>query len=663
MFHHPKKLRTDMKNLYFHIIAFLTAVLLVTSCSKGDDGDAESKKSDADGGNSTVFLQEVKYSLTVKCGGSVSKAAYAVDDESGVVTPIFTEEDVAKSLVMNVSGKDVTGSLTLKSTDGTFVGTLTVPADIADTLVLTGSIEIPAADGADNDRSNVSLDDLIQKCGHRYTVSFKYKNAEPLALTDNKAYFHFIMSPLQHWLLVNSNKYTMSNDGEVWIAIDENTSLVTSFYKVANGRAAVGKVCTIDHSGLVDLCIPGVLWADKNVGAESYEDAGSYFEWIAVQSCVSAPMEATSHGESDFQTLCSITEHKWGEYKGVPGLFFCVKGFSDHEKNPFIFLPAGGIVQHDKLFQQNEIGSYWNGDSFDSQDGYRFYFNQRHVSIDNHISKDIGSMMVRPVCRIDAKDVNAGSDEKDQPKEVQPFFPVIYSWDDVAAWYTYKRDEARDEWALYLFKNNTYVVTQYKADTDARVIQNVGDFTINGAADAEYNNFDITATVWRQKKNYEFIDGACKFLNRTFRRELEQKPLMATHTKDNTGTSILYFPWIAKWNEYQVVAWYKQIDPADEDEDFMALYIYSDNSFNFVKCWIKDGEQVGANILGGFFEKDGIVSVADFNNASFDFHFGDYITRKGTLDIKDGVCTVSGYKDIKMQRKDLNLFMELAGLK
>ncbi len=40
-----------------------------------------------------------------------------------------------------------------------------------------------------------------------------------------------------------------------------------------------GHIYTIDRSGLVDLGLSGILWSDRNVGAENVWDYGGYFAW------------------------------------------------------------------------------------------------------------------------------------------------------------------------------------------------------------------------------------------------------------------------------------------------------------------------------------------------------------------------------------------------
>ena len=638
----------------------MLVVVIAASCNKGGDGI----HSDSNDDNNSIFLHDVQYALKVKCGGSVSKVAYSVDCESGVVSPVFSAEDVAKPLVMTVSGKDVSGRLTLTDVDGTFAGTLQMPVDVADSLVVTGTIEIPAAGGDGDDRSTVSLDDLIKKCGHQYTAKFSLNTTEPVVLADSKAYFHFKMSPLQHWLLVNNSRYTMSKDGELWMAAG-GMPVVTSFYKMAYNSMAYGKVYDIDHSGFVDMGITNVLWADKNVGADYCEDAGEYIAWDYVLASVAAPLEVPKRGktgvdDNDFYALYSVTEYVWGEYKGVKGAFFFVPGCTDVDKDPFLFLPAGGSKKND-VISAGELGTYWSSTKYDNTVSYRLFFNKERVLTDSRVSKWTGKMLVRPILRCDAEGGNV-EEEEEKPLELRPFFPEDYFWDDVASWYTCRDEEVWDEWALYLFKDNTYVLTQYLAKTDARIIQNVGGFVFDGAADVNYDNFDIIADIWHVKKNVHFENGECSFQKRTFKKELVEKPLVDKSTRNNSGTSILYFPSESHKTKRDVVAWYKQIDARDDTEDFSALYIYGDGDFALVNCWIKDGVQSGKTVMGGSILSDDLGSL-DFSNINIDLRVDGYgYSYIQQMTVKDGVCNISGYNQ-QWKIQDNGLLWELLGLK
>ena len=640
----------NLKSLF--LILSLTASVFCVSCGKDDhvNGDESSTLPGDEGGKgSTLFIGDVPYTLKV-----ASRDVF------------FTEDDIAKPLVMNVSGKNVTGTLVLQNVDGTFAGTLKAPVNIADSLELTGTIEIPAAGGDTDDRSTISLDDLKQKCGHKYTANFRYAATSAAELTDSQAYFHFKMSPLQHWLLINSKKYPMSDDGEVWVAIGENTPIVTSFFKMTYQEVHGGETYTIDHSGLVDLGIAGVLWADKNVGATSFVDPGKYYSWDDAQTSVETPLEVPNGGkaqslDNDFAILCASTAHKWCEYKGVWGACFFMPGHEDIDKDPMIFLPAGGVKQA-SVFAVNESGMYWTSTRFDSYESFRFFFNQKRFTTESRIKNNWGDMLVRPIVHCNAKNDNKNDNTPVELMELRPFFPEDYSWDDVAAWYTNRNEDENEEWALYLLKNNRYILTQYIAKSDTKIIQNSGDYSVVGEADPNYRNFDIELTVWHRKKNVHFENGGCNFLKVQLNKEQTETPLISKCTKDNSNTSILYYPWVERLDISPVVAWYKQEEAHDDEVDFMAFYLYDDAVYRFVKCWIRNGEQAGSMIFDGYLIGHDDLIGLDLRNMSVDiFRDESGFKNTGSLSVVDGVLTISGY-DIKMEMQDPQLLRELLGL-
>ena len=646
-------------------ILFLSAVLLASSCSKGDDSNDPSEKGST---NKTTFIHDIPYSLKVKSGGASSKMSYLPDDDATTtkVSTSFTEEDVAKPLVMTITGKDVSGTLTLQNVDGLFAGTLTVPADAPDTLLLTCTIEVPAAGSNDDNYSTESLVDLMSRCGHKYSAEFNYGSDDVLTLKDSKGYYHFLMSPLQRWLLVNSRKYPVNEDGEVWIALDETSSIVTNFYKQLSKNVEGGKLYTIDRSGLVDLGITNVLWADKNVGAKSFVDAGTYYSWDDALTSVESPLEVPKGGkdnasDNDFAILCASTAHKWCEYKGVLGACFFMPGHEDIDHDPMIFLPAGGVKQA-SVFSVNESGMYWTSTRFDSYESFRFFFNQKRFTTESRIKNNWGDMLVRPIVHYNVK----GNDNTDEtpvgPMELRPFFPEDYSWDDVAAWYTNRNEDENEEWALYLLKNNRYVLTQYIAKSDTKIIQNSGDYSVVGEADPNYRNFDIELTVWHRKKNVHFENGGCNFLKVQLNKEQTETPLISKCTKDNSNTSILYYPWVERLDISPVVAWYKQGEAHDDEVDFMAFYLYDDAVYRFVKCWIRNGEQAGSLIFDGYLIGHDDLIGLDLRNMSADiFRDESGFKNTGSLSVVDGVLTISGY-DIKMEMQDPQLLRELLGL-
>ncbi len=98
----------------------------------------------------------------------------------GIDNPSFTAEDV-----LTISeGETKLGTLTLQDTDGNFNGELTTApsnegAELTATIILNEGSEISS--------STETKSDLIKKCAHKYTGTFKYKTDTKVMLTDNKA--------------------------------------------------------------------------------------------------------------------------------------------------------------------------------------------------------------------------------------------------------------------------------------------------------------------------------------------------------------------------------------------------------------------------------------------------------------------------------------------
>jgi hypothetical protein len=271
-------------------------------------------------------------------------------------------------------------------------------------------------------------------------------------------------------------------------------------------------------------------------------------------------------------------------------------------------------------------------------------------------------MLVRPIVHCNAKNDNKNDNTPVELMELRPFFPEDYSWDDVAAWYTNRNEDENEEWALYLLKNNRYVLTQYIAKSDTKIIQNSGDYSVVGEADPNYRNFDIEATVWHRQKTVHFENGECNFQKVQLQQERIETPLIAKCTKDNSNTSILYYPWVERLDISPVVAWYKQEEAHDDEVDFMAFYLYDDAFYRFVKCWIRNGEQAGSLIFDGYLIGHDDLIGLDLRNMSADiFRNESGYKHTGELSIVDGVLTISGYS-IKMKIQDVNLFSELLGL-
>ncbi len=347
---------------------------------------------------------------TAECKVTVSAPAaktitVSVDSDDATIKPTFTEDNVTAELKMTISeGTTTLGTLTLQDADGNFSGELTT-APSADGVTLTAIITTTG----DATSSTVSITDLMEKCAHTYTGTFAYKTDTKVMLTDDKAYIEIFMSPLQHNIdvTIGSDKqnFAMSDDGKVWIAVDGGTKFTMNFTNEKTTTA--GRITTINREGLVDLGLSdGTLWADKNVGATTYDGAGEYYNFNAAQTVVSGNLSVPKGGtasaaDNDFAKLkngCTWTWTNGYNDGSQTGYIVYKQGGSDMSKDAHIFLPAAGYRLGGAVVVLGYFGGYWSSTEYDS--GYGFYlgFDSGYVDPDDFVRRDI-EFSVRAVRR------------------------------------------------------------------------------------------------------------------------------------------------------------------------------------------------------------------------------------------------------------------------
>ena len=380
----------------------MAALLLATSCSKDSDNSVVTNPT-------PVETQDVSYSTETDCipfsikvvtDNSLSKIGYA--DDGSTVNPSFTDADVTAELKMSISeGATELGSLTLRDTDGNFSGNLDNEPS-ADGATLTATITTTG----DATSSTVSIADLMEKCAHKYTGTFTYKTDTQVKLTDDKAYIEILMSPLQHNIDVTiggeKKNYAMSNDGKVWIAVDDGTTFTMNFTTVKTTTA--GKITTIKREGLVDLGLSdGTLWADKNVGATKYDGVGTYYNHNDAKQTVSGKLEMPDRIDNDNSDFCNLYNEcskSWvASYNdgSQAGYVLFKNGCSDIAKDPHIFLPAVGYYSGSTLNGFGMRGDYWSKASSGSS-GYVLNFSS--VENDFHRGNDYYSISNKAQVRL-----------------------------------------------------------------------------------------------------------------------------------------------------------------------------------------------------------------------------------------------------------------------
>ena len=280
-----------MKRTFMKFLPIAAAVLLATSCSKDNDSDnsvAPAPAVETQDVASPTESTTVPFSIKVAGGGSLSKVAYK-DDGSTVTVKFDATTDAGREMTVTGDGKTTTLKLSKVDAGGvaTFDG-VWEGGEPGEGKTITATINIAATGG---DKSSFTedaetLEDLMAKCGHTYTGTFKYKVNDEVTLADDKAYIEIIMSPLQHDIDLTiggtPTNYAMNN-GKVWIAVAGGTKFTTNF--TDEKTCTAGGIKTINREGFVDLGIKdgdiytGILWADHNIGGSNPWDYGNYYAW------------------------------------------------------------------------------------------------------------------------------------------------------------------------------------------------------------------------------------------------------------------------------------------------------------------------------------------------------------------------------------------------
>lgn len=345
----------------------MAAVMLTTACSKDD----ENQDIVTPDNNEQIAKGElIPFSIQVVTDNQLSKAGAFSEDNKKNIKIAFADADV-NVLKMTLQSKVNFGDvayLTLKNINGTFEGD--IPASwVGQTIKATVGLLNGSAISSD-----ISLLDLMGKCNHPLAGEFKVGVNSSVTLTDQNAYFEIKMSPLQHKLDVSINgaekTVDLSNDGKVWVAVNTSSysfaDFKTNFYTKAQDNIKPGQIYTINREGFVDLGLSnGTLWADKNVGANTFEDAGNYYrEDDAALDNLSLP---TGGGNDDADMTILKNECTWKFVfdENDPSV---VKGFNVFKKNgsntsteAHIYLPAAGSLNTaGEPTTAENVGFYWS---------------------------------------------------------------------------------------------------------------------------------------------------------------------------------------------------------------------------------------------------------------------------------------------------------------
>ena len=222
---------------------------------------------------------------------------------------------------------------------------------------------------------------------------------------------------------------TVNGTGGFSLSVAEVTAEGVSVEIVATatiqggGNVTVRKTVTIKErtivQGFVDLGLPsGLLWADRNVGADAPEGFGLYFSWgntegheegsgydfsdanynaspgKQISGDIALSQDAANAywgGDCrmptrlEFQELYDNCDSAWVTENGVAG-----RRFTSKTNGNSIFFPAAGNYNGTSLRSRGSYGYYWSASRFSGSNGYYLYFNSGGVTPQDYIDRRYG---------------------------------------------------------------------------------------------------------------------------------------------------------------------------------------------------------------------------------------------------------------------------------
>lgn len=199
--------------------------------------------------------------------------------------------------------------------------------------------------------------------------------------------------------------------------VKNNTILVMAYDGTQFNVISIESQVAPAPTGFVDLALPsGLLWAEKNVGANRPEDDGLYFSWGNVDGhtatdgydfgsnndgpYASTPgaaltgnipsnitYDAAMHNMgapcrmptvNEFQELYNNCTTEWTTQNGVNG-----RRFTSRINGNSIFFPAAGIRSGVSLGNRGSLGLYWSSSRFTAAVSYLLSFNSGGVGPSN----------------------------------------------------------------------------------------------------------------------------------------------------------------------------------------------------------------------------------------------------------------------------------------
>ena len=209
----------------------------------------------------------------------------------------------------------------------------------------------------------------------------------------------------------------------IW-KVRDNTILTMNYDGTQFNVTSINSNSSLAPTGFVDLALPsGLLWAEKNVGANRPEDDGLYFSWGNVDGhtgtdgydfgsnndgpYASTPgakltgnipanttYDAAMHNMgapcrlptvSEFQELNANCISEWTTQNGVNG-----RRFTSRINGNSLFFPAAGYRSGVSLSSRGSSGIYWSSSRVSAANGYNMYFNASSVNPANNDNRLYG---------------------------------------------------------------------------------------------------------------------------------------------------------------------------------------------------------------------------------------------------------------------------------
>lgn len=362
---------------------------------------------------------------TVEPGGTaqVTATAFPVKDGNAIVYQLYKNN----SLIQPVNGIATTDGISLNTATGAITTTEQAGATVSVKAVAT-------VDGSTVTSSAVSI--VVQPLTYPSSVNIsgvdKVKEAGEYSFTKAFNTDNFTARVLSvAWSLSENAASTLKSQSDSGATVNvtavsetEVVATLTCLVTLTGGRTVQGtKAITIKEqtvvSGFVDLGLPsGLLWADRNIGADAPEAFGLYFQWGDTEghaegsgydfssanynskglNNISADLALSQDAanaylggscrmptKTEFQELYDNCNVVWTTENGVNG-----RRFTSKTNGNSIFFPAAGCYNGTSLNSRGSGGYYWSSSRYSDSYAYVLNFSSGGVYPQNNSNRYLG---------------------------------------------------------------------------------------------------------------------------------------------------------------------------------------------------------------------------------------------------------------------------------